>query len=78
MVLTDDLSPLCGFGGYDFAVILPPLPLDFDKVMGVYPRFEGVFILGQQCRKSSDEDFFGEDDDVFVITLSLVVVSLSG
>ena len=74
VMLTNDLSSLYGFGGYDFAVILPPLPLDFDKVMGIYPRFEGSFVLGRQCRESSNEDFLREDDDVFVIALSLVII----
>ena len=77
MVLTNDLSPLCRLGGYDFAVIFPPLSLDLDEVMGVYPRFEGAFILGGQCGKSSDKDFFREDYDVFVIAFSLIVTGSS-
>ena len=43
--MTDDLSPLYWFGGYDFAVIFPPLSLDFDEVVGVFPRLKGAFLL---------------------------------
>ena len=76
-MLTDKLSPLTGFGGDYFAVVLPPFSLDFDEIVCVYPRFEGAFVLGWKCHKGSDENLFGEYDDVFVITLSLIVVCSS-
>ena len=47
MVLANKLPPLRWVGGYNFTIVLPPLALGFDKVMGVYPWFEGAFILGR-------------------------------
>ena len=75
MVLTNNLSPLCWVGGDDFAIVLPPFALDLNEVMGVYPRFKGSFVLGWQCGESSDEDFFWENDNAFVIVFPLIVVS---
>ena len=72
--MTDKLSSLGGFGCYHFAIVFPPFSLDFDKIMGVYPRFEGSFVLRWECRKSSYEEVFGKDDNVFVISFSLIVV----
>ena len=72
--MTDDMPPLNGVGGDYLTIVFPPFSLDLDKVMSVYPRFEGSFVLGWKCRKGSDEDVFGEDDDVFVVALSLIVV----
>ena len=77
MVLTNELSPLHWFGGYNFAIVLPPLALRFDKVMGVYPRFKDAFVLRWQCRKSPDKEFFWENNNVFVIIFPLIVVSSS-
>ena len=58
MILTDKLSPLDWFSGDHFAIVLPPFSLDLDKIMGVYPRFKGTFVLGWKCRKGSDEKMF--------------------
>ena len=77
MVLANELSPLHWVGSYNLTIVLPPLALSFDKVMGIYPRFEGVFVLGRQRCKGSDKNLFGEDYDIFVIALSLIVVSSS-
>ena len=76
VILTDKVSPLVWFCGDDFAVILPPFSLDFDEIMSVYPRFKGAFVLRGKCHKSSDEEFFGKDNDVFVIPFSLIVICL--
>ena len=72
--MTDKLSPLGWFGGDYFTIVLPPFSLDLDKIMGVYPRFEGTLVLRWKCRKGSDEKMFGEDDNIFVITFSLIIV----
>jgi hypothetical protein len=73
--LADELSPLHWIGGYNLTVVLPPLALNLNKVMGVYPRFEGAFALRRQRRESSNKDFFWENNNVFVIAFPLVVVS---
>ena len=72
--MTDKVSPLARLGGDDFTVIFPPFSLDFDEIMGVYPRFEGMLVVGWKGREGSDEEFFGKDDNVFVITFSLIIV----
>ena len=74
VVLADKLSPLGWFGGDYFAIVFPPLSLDFDEVVGAYPRFEGALILGWKCHEGSNKNLFGEDDDVFVIAVSLIIV----
>ena len=75
VVLTNNKLALGGSCRDDFAIVLPPLPLNFNKVVSVHPGFEGTFVLRWKCRKSSDEYLFGKDDDVFVIALSLIVIS---
>ena len=77
MILTDKLSPLSGFSGYYFAIVFPPLSLDLNKIVGVDPRFEGVLILGWKRREGSNENLFGEYDDIFVIAFSLIIVCSS-
>ena len=75
--MTNDMPPLCWVSSDHFAVVLPPFSLDFDKVMSVYPRFKGSLILGWKCRKGSDEKMFREDNDIFVIAISLIIVRSS-
>ena len=75
--MTNELSSLSWFGGDYFAIVLPPPFLDFDEIVGVYPRFEGAFILGWKGCEGSNENLFGEHDDVFVIAFSLIVVCSS-
>ena len=77
MILTDKLSPLGGFGCDYLAVVFPPFPLDFDQIVGIYPRFEGSFVLWWKCRKGSDKEVFGEDDNVSIVPVSLIVVGSS-
>ena len=77
MILTDNKLALGGFCRDDFAIVLPPLPLNLNKVVSVYPGFEGTFILGWKRRKSSDEYLFGKNDDFFIIAFSLIVISSS-
>ena len=77
MVLTNKLSPLSWFGGNYFAIVFPPLSLDFNEIVGVYPRFKGVLVLGWKCCEGSNENLFREYDDVFVIAFSLIVVCSS-
>ena len=78
MILADKLSPLGGFGRYYLAVVFPPFPLGLYQIMGVYPRFEGSFVLWWKCRKGSDEKVFGEHDDVLIVPISLIVVGSPG
>ena len=77
VILTNNMPPLGWVGGDHLTVVLPPLSLGFDEVMSVYPRFEGPFVLGWKCCKGSDEEVFGEDNDVLVIVISLIVVRSS-
>ena len=77
MILTDELPPLSWFGGNHFAIVFPPLPLDLNEIVGVYPRFEGVLVLGWKCHEGSNENLFGEYDDVFVVAFSLIIVCSS-
>ena len=77
MILTNDTPPLDWVSGDHFTVVLPPFSLDFDEVMSVYPRFEGSFVLGWKCRKCSDKKMFGEDNDILVVIISLIVVRSS-
>ena len=77
MILTDKLSSLSWVRGDYFAIVLPPLSLDLNEIVGVYPRFKGVLILGWQCCEGSDEYLLREDYDVFVITFPLIVVCSS-
>ena len=77
MILTNNMPPLSWVSGDHFTVVLPPFSLDFDEVMGVYPRFEGSFVLGWKCRKGSDEEMFREDSDILVIAISLIIVRSS-
>lgn len=77
MVLTNNTLSFLRVGGDDFTVVFPPLVPYFDKVVGVYPRFEGSFILRRYGLEGSNEKFFGKDDYVFVIAVPLVVVRVS-
>ena len=77
VILADKVPPSSWVSGDYLTIVFPPFSLDFDKVMSVYPRFEGSFVLGWKCRKGSDEKVFGEDNDVFVIVISLIIVRSS-
>ena len=77
MIPTDKLSSLSWVRGDYFAIVLPPLSLDLNEIVGVYPRFKGVLVLGWQCCEGSNEKLFGEYNDVFVVTFSLIVVCSS-
>ena len=77
VILTNNMPSLSWIGGDHFTIVLPPFSLDFDEVVSVYPRFEGWFVLGWKCRQGSDKEVFGEDGDVFVIAISLIIVRSS-
>ena len=77
MILTNKLSSLGGFGRYYFTVVFPPFPLDFDQVVSAYPWSEGSFVLWWKCREGSDEEMFGEYNDVLVVSVSLIVIGSS-
>ena len=77
VILADKLSLFHGISCDYLAVVLPPFPLSLDKVVGVYPRFQGSFILGWKCLEGSDEYLFWKDNDILVVFLPLIVVSSS-
>ena len=45
VILANDASSFLGICCDHFAIVLPPFVSYLDKVVGVYPRFEGLFIL---------------------------------
>ena len=75
VVLANQLSSLHRVSGHDFTIVLPPFSLYLHKVMGIYPRFEGSFVLGWYRGESSYKEFFGEDDDILVVAFPLIIVS---
>ena len=77
VILANDMPSLSWIGGDYFTVVFPPFSLDFDEVVSVYPRFEGLFFLGWECRQGSDKEVFGKDSNVFVIAIPLIIVRSS-